>query len=82
MCQENLSYPGFENQGSVSVMLMESLEDFILNAACTSPGYKEGDFNPKERAEEVCEEGQRNGESSLGEGSKSSWCFRWISAII
>lgn len=63
-------------------MLMESLEDFILNAACRSPGHKEGDFNPKERAEDICEEGQRNEESSLGEETKSSWCFRRISDII
>lgn len=62
-------------------MLTESLEDFIQNAACKSPGYKEGDFNPTEHAEETREEGQRSGESSLGEGTKSSWCFRWISAI-
>lgn len=58
-------------------MFMESLEVFIVNAACGSPGYKEGDFNPKE-----CAEGQRNGETALGEGMKSSWCCRWILVII
>jgi len=62
-------------------MLMESLEDFTLDTTCRSPGYKEGVSNPKEGEEEVCEEGQRNGESSLGEGTKSSCCFRWISVI-
>lgn len=72
-------YPGFQNRESVSMTFMESLEVFTLNAACGSPGYKEGDFNPKESAEE---EGQRNGDPTLGEGTKSSWCCRWILVIM
>lgn len=76
------SYPGFQNQGSASLTLMESLEDFILNAAGWSPGYQEGNFNPKECAEEISEEGQQNGGSPLWEGTKLSWCSGWISVIM
>lgn len=42
-----LVYPGFQNQGSSSIMLTASLEDFLLNAAFRSPGYREGSMQKR-----------------------------------